>query len=46
MLLIIGQVFTIRTQMIYICIVKFLSFSNTKNFVTFGCIQKFTMFIQ
>ena len=46
MFLIISQVFAIRAQVVYIGIVEFLSLSNTKYFIAFGCIQKFTMFIQ
>ena len=46
MFLIISQVFAVRTQVIYVGIVKFFCFSNTKHFVAFSCIQKFAMFIQ
>lgn len=46
MFLVISQVFAVRTQVIYVGIVKFFCFSNTKHFVAFGCIQKFAMFIQ
>ena len=46
MFLIISQVFAVRSQVVYIGIVEFLSLSNTKYFVAFFRIQEFSMFIE
>ena len=46
MFLIISQVFAVRSQVVYIGIVEFLSLSNTKYFIAFFRIQEFSMFIE
>ena len=46
MFFVISKIFAIRTQMINICIIEFFGRSNAKHFLSFGCIQKFAVFVQ
>ena len=46
MLCVISKVFAIRTEMVYIGIIKFFRFGNAKNFISFGCIQELAMLVE